>query len=181
MSAEVLLAFLNGYRPAWQEELRLRVGRILAHPVRTAPLSIDLRDFHAPERAQFHATLLLAELLRHLPEGGGRIVGITDVDLYIPVLTFVFGQAQLSGPAAVVSVMRLHNEYYGLPGDETLLLERAVKEVVHELGHGLGLVHCPDYACVMSSSTSVEDVDLKAGEFCPACRDLLADRPAVPS
>ncbi len=175
MSDDLQLTFLGGFRPTWAGELRRRSGDVLGLPVRTADLDLDLRAFHAPERAQYHATLILAELLRHLPPSGGRIVGITDVDLYIPVLTFVFGQAQLGGPGAVVSVMRLHNEFYGLPADEELLIDRAVKEVVHEVGHGLGLVHCPDYRCVMSSSTYVEDVDLKSERFCPSCRALAAE------
>ncbi|MEJ2483909.1 MAG: archemetzincin, partial [Gemmatimonadota bacterium] len=106
---------------------------------------------------------------------GGRIVGITAEDLFIPVLTFVFGQAQLGGPAAVVSGRRLHTDFYGLPSDDRLLVDRAVKEVVHELGHGFGLVPCPDRNCVMSSSTYVEDVDLKGEEYCAACHALLAN------
>jgi archaemetzincin len=175
VSDELQLTFLGGFRPSWAGELRRRAGEVLGLPARNVDLDLDLRTFHAPEREQYHATLILAELLRHLPSSGGRIVGITDVDLYIPVLTFVFGQAQLGGPGAVVSVMRLHNEYYGLPPDEGLLLDRAVKEVVHEVGHGLGLVHCPDYRCVMSSSTYVEDVDLKSERFCPSCGALAAE------
>jgi len=170
---EILLAFLGDFRPVWSEELRQRVGRVTGHFVRSESLRIDLGRFYAPEREQYHATLLLAELLRHIPRAGGRIVGITAEDLFIPVLTFVFGQAQLGGPAAVVSTMRLHTEFYGLPTDERLLVDRAVKEVVHELGHGFGLVHCPDRSCVMSSSTYVEDVDLKGEAYCPSCTALL--------
>jgi archaemetzincin len=174
---EILLAFLADFRPPWSEDLRRRVGASTGRFVRVDSLRIDLQPFHAPERGQYHATLLLAELLRHRPPDSGHIVGITEVDLFIPVLTFVFGQAQLGGPGAVVSVMRLHADYYGLPANEDLLLDRAVKEVVHELGHGFGLVHCPDYSCVMSSSTYVEEVDLKAERYCPDCRDLLSNLP----
>jgi archaemetzincin len=174
---EILLAYLGSFRPRWSEELRRRVTAATNHFVRSEPLGIDLEPFYAPDRRQYHATLLLAELLRHLPSSGGRIVGITAEDLFIPVLTFVFGQAQLGGPAAVVSVMRLHTEFYGLPSDEPLLLDRAVKEVVHELGHGFGLVHCPDRSCVMSSSTYVEDVDLKSERFCTDCTSLLPAGP----
>ncbi|MEJ2484050.1 MAG: archaemetzincin family Zn-dependent metalloprotease [Gemmatimonadota bacterium] len=175
MKPEILLAFLGEFRPVWSEELRRRVARVSGHFVRTESLGIDLARFYAPEREQYHATLLLAELLRHIPRAGDRIVGITAEDLFIPVLTFVFGQAQLGGPAAVVSAMRLHTEFYGLPADDRLLVDRAVKEVVHELGHGFGLVHCPDRNCVMSSSTYVEDVDLKGEEYCVACSALLTN------
>jgi archaemetzincin len=89
------------------------------------------------------------------------------------VLTFVFGQSQLDGSGAVVSIHRLRPEYYGLPRDEGLTVERAIKEAVHELGHAFGLVHCPDYTCVMHASTYVEEVDLKGSGYCDACVEEL--------
>ena len=48
-------------------------------------------------------------LLMTLAGGAGdhKVLGITDVDLFIPVLTFVFGEAQLGGRVAVVSTARL--------------------------------------------------------------------------
>ncbi len=91
------------------------------------------------------------------------------------MLTFVFGQSQLDGAGAVVSTYRLQNEFYGLPSNDELLFERAVKEVIHELGHAFGLVHCPDYLCVMSAATYVEDVDLKQAELCRECRTQLLE------
>jgi archaemetzincin len=100
-------------------------------------------------------------------------LGVTDLDLYIPVLTFVFGEAQLAGGRAVVSTLRLRQEFYGLPADPELLGERLLKEALHELGHTYGLRHCPDYTCVMSSSNGVERIDLKSAEFCPTCAQLM--------
>jgi archaemetzincin len=173
VSGEIVLAFLNGFRPRWASRLEEGVAAAFGHRVRTTSVDLPVRRFLDPNRGQHHATLLLAEVLRHRPEGADRIVGLTDVDLYIPVLTFVFGQAQLSGAGSVVSTFRLHAEYYGLPADEVLLRDRTIKETVHELGHNFGLVHCPDYRCVMSSSTYVEDVDLKEPGLCPDCRAVL--------
>jgi archaemetzincin len=95
------------------------------------------------------------------------------MDLYIPVLTFVFGEAQLTNGGAVVSAHRLRQEFYGMPSDTELLQERLLKESLHELGHTYGLRHCPDYSCVMSSSNGVERIDLKGADFCPNCAKLI--------
>jgi predicted Zn-dependent protease len=104
------------------------------------------------------------------PGEGLILLGVTEVDLFIPILTFVFGEAQLSGSSAIVSYHRLQQEFYGVPADEPLLVERTIKESVHEVGHIFGLTHCDDYACVMSPSHSVEAVDLKRAAMCDQCR-----------
>jgi len=125
--------------------------------------------FHA-ERQQYHSS----ELLRRMQEFVGprcwRLLGVTDVDLYIPILTFVFGEAQIGGPCAVVSTYRLRQEFYGLQPDEELLRQRLLKESIHELGHTIDLKHCHDYECVMASSHAVEWIDLRRTELCEACR-----------
>jgi archaemetzincin len=146
-----------------------------ALPVEARLLDLDLKmgPYYSVDRGQYNATLLLAGLLRQLPGERDKIVGVTRMDLFIPVLTFVFGQAQLDGAGALVSTYRLYNQYYGLPEDEEVLLDRTVKEIVHELGHTFGLVHCDQYACVMHAATYVEDVDLKTERFCSRCRSQL--------
>ncbi len=173
MCPTIYLGFINGYSPSWSAELVRGIAEVLPYPLKPVDVEIDLNVYYAPERRQYHATLIIARLLRQLPDTKSKIVGITSLDLFIPVLTFVFGQSQLNGPGAVVSTHRLHNEFYGLPADEHLLQTRTVKEVVHELGHAFGLVHCPDYRCVMKASTYVEDVDLKEAGFCSSCRTEL--------
>lgn len=144
------------------------------------PLQVErhLPDFdpeHAFDvsRGQYNSRLLLADLLRQAPALGGRILGVTAVDLFIPVLTFVFGEAQLEGPAAIVSTRRLAPEVYGLPAAPELLFERLCKEAVHELGHTYRLVHCHDDGCVMASSAVVESIDLKSDRFCESCRQQV--------
>lgn len=136
-------------------------------------------DQHAPSfdpeiafdaaRGQYNSRVLLAQLLQHHAAGATRVLGVTGVDLFIPVLTYVFGEAQLDGPAAVVSTFRLDNQIYGLPPDRNRLAERLVKEAVHELGHTYNLLHCHQHPCVMMSSTYVENIDLKADRFCEGC------------
>jgi archaemetzincin len=147
---------------------RTELAREFRVPCTIDAASIDPSFAHHPERNQFHSTRLL-ELLAN-DRDDSIIVGITDVDLYIPILTFVFGEAQLGGRAAIVSDFRLHQTFYGLPRDDSLLRERLVKEAIHEVGHVVGLTHCDDYECVMASSHAVEWVDLKTKYLCEECR-----------
>ena len=127
-------------------------------------------------RQQYHSTEILASLVRKATPASRHLLGITPVDLYIPILTFVFGEAQLQGNCALVSTHRLRQEFYGLPGNTKLFRERLLKEAIHELGHTLSLAHCDNYECVMSASHGVEWIDLKSWHFCPECRSALDER-----
>jgi archaemetzincin len=104
---------------------------------------------------------------------GSRLLGLIGRDLYLPMLSFVFGHAQLEGPVALVSLARLRQEFYGLRPDPDRLRQRAETEVAHELGHTFGLRHCEDSRCCMSLSTSIEEVDGKQPGFCRSCRVRL--------
>ncbi len=127
-----------------------------------------------PTRNQYRAPLFLEALRRTMdPEKNERILGVTDKDLYVEELNFVFGQAELGGSFAVISLARLHQSFYNLPEDRGLYLNRALKEAVHELGHTFGLTHCPNSQCVMCFSNSLQDTDRKGVEFCPSCRAQL--------
>ena len=121
-------------------------------------------------RGQYNSTSLLRMLLEESPDSADYILGVAGVDLFIPVLTYVFGEAQLDGRAAVVSTHRLRPDVYGLPDDDELLFNRLLTESVHELGHCFGLIHCHVAECVMHASTYVEEVDLKSAAFCPSCQ-----------
>ncbi|MBM4168482.1 MAG: archaemetzincin family Zn-dependent metalloprotease [Ignavibacteria bacterium] len=136
--------------------------------------SIDPAFAFEPSRNQYYSTQMIKHLLHLYSSFQGKILGVTPYDLYVPVLTYVFGEAQLDGTAAVVSSYRLDNSYYGLPADPLLLEQRLIKEAVHELGHTFGLLHCHEYECVMHSSTAVEDIDLKGERLCGMCTDVLA-------
>jgi archaemetzincin len=133
--------------------------------------TLDTSFAHHPERDQYLSTGLV-EKLAQTNGTGNVVVGVTELDLYIPILTFVFGEAQLGGNNAVVSYHRLTQEFYGLPADAGTLQERLVKEAVHEVGHTYGLTHCEDYECVMAASHGIEALDLKTTALCPYCRHL---------
>jgi len=124
-----------------------------------------------PRRGQYLASTLLA--LIPSPASGNRALGVVDVDLYAPGLNFVFGQADIAGKRAVISLRRLRQEFYGLPRDATLFMERSLKEAVHELGHTYGLRHCPNPGCVMHFSNSLGDTDIKGSDFCTVCQEKV--------
>ena len=116
-------------------------------------------------RGQHSSREILRWLVTARPGHTDRVLGVTDVDLFIPVLTFVFGEAQLEGPAAIVSTRRL-----GQGVSRATAAARLAKEGVHELGHTFGLVHCDRPICVMTRSASVRAVDAKRAQLCPECR-----------
>ncbi|KPK00722.1 MAG: hypothetical protein AMJ60_00270 [Desulfobacterales bacterium SG8_35] len=153
--------------------LSLSLPEILHAPCRILAEDIALEPFYSSDRRQYHSTEILRQLLPLAAGKDQHILGIMDEDIYIPILTFVFGEAQLSGRCALMSGHRLHQEFYGLPGDESLYLHRCEKEAVHELGHTLGLKHCDNFECVMRYSNSVADIDIKRNVFCPSCSQVL--------
>ena len=148
--------------PALEEILGTR-SKVL--PVRLNPEFA----FHG-ERQQYHSSEILHRMQSFVTADSWRILGVAAVDLYIPILTFVFGEAQVGGSCAVLSTHRLQQEFYGLPSDRNLFRQRLLKEAVHEVGHTLSLTHCDDYRCVMASSHAVEWIDLKGSALCGACR-----------
>jgi archaemetzincin len=156
------------------------VQQITAGLVRTFHYPVTLLDAR-PEpafayderRGQYSSVLVLRSLLERLPGSTIRLLGITEKDLFIPMLSFVLGQAQLNGPVAIISTARLQQQFYGFPPDPGLLVARAEKEAVHEIGHTFGLTHCADVRCPMSLSNNVRHVDAKGPALCDACAGML--------
>jgi archaemetzincin len=142
---------------------------ILAFRLDTAP------SYH-PERQQYHSSEILRRMQGFVRPGDWRLLAVTDVDLYIPILKYVFGEAQMAGPCAVVSTHRLRQEFYGLNRDDELMRQRLLKECIHELGHTLELHHCQEYSCVMASSHAVEWIDLREDRFCESCRSQVEEK-----
>ena len=156
------------------EYLAAALARIFRTPCQIRPETFDLSFALDSNRQQYYSTAIIQRLER-AADPDARVLGVTACDLYVPVLTFVFGEAQLDGNCAVVSTARLNEEFYGLPRREELLLDRLIKEAAHELGHTFGLRHCMDWRCVMASSHAVERLDVKGADFCRSCRKTVVE------
>jgi archaemetzincin len=170
----IYLASVNHYAPPLWHNMASDLRKNLEYPYSYTEIDMDLHLFYSEERKQYHSTFILSKILTNMPDDAKKIIGVTQVDIFIPILTYLFGEAQLGGKGALVSTFRLRNEFYGLPPNENLLYTRTLKEILHELGHTMGLVHCRDYECVMHFSTYVEDIDLKKSQFCSICKKILA-------
>ncbi len=125
-------------------------------------------------RRQWHSTTVLERALNiNIFRDAERVLGVSDVDLYVENLNFVFGEADPSHGTAIISLFRLRPEYYGLPPNDELFYQRAIKEAVHELGHTYGLEHCSDPNCIMHFSNTLADTDRKGPGFCEICGTKL--------
>jgi len=149
------------------------VERVFNVTVSLTECNIDFSKYYNPARRQYNADMLLELLISKSQPGYIRHLSLFQGDLFIPILTYIFGQAVLGGNYAIVSYYRLRNELYGLEKNDELLRERFSKVIVHELGHTFGLKHCTNPVCVMRSSTYVEDLDQKELEFCLSCKEKV--------
>jgi len=144
-------------------------AEIKLHP----PLEIP-REAYNSRRGQYLSSFILRKMRSDLNLGPGeKALLIADVDLYAEGLNFVFGEAEINGSLAIISVARLRESFYGLPENEDIFTTRIKKEALHELGHVFGLRHCSFPGCVMNFSNSLADTDRKSAGFCPSCLSLL--------
>ncbi len=165
-------------------------------PVGTAPRNI-IRDFTEPirqvftcdakisealgdpkyaynkDRRQYHSTAILRRLTAMRVSEHAYVLGIADVDLFVPERPFVFGEADRESGTAIVSLARLREPTNG-PVDSDVLRRRGVVEALHEVGHLAGLSHCDESRCLMFFAATVGDADRKNLNLCNDCRNELA-------
>jgi archaemetzincin len=176
MSRSVHLRWSADVEPAVAELLPERLAQVLACPVRQdGGFSLLAEEFHAGRR-QYRASTVLRRL-RPLRPAGACLLAVTGDDLFAAGLNFVFGEADVRGGCAIISLARLRAPYLGFALTTERLLRRTLIEAVHEVGHLLGLDHCPQSDCVMHFSNSLADTDRKTPDFCPRCRQALRGTP----
>lgn len=171
MNQEHIMLISFGYfGKAFPEIIAKDVEHEFSVPVITREGHLDLSEFYNPARRQYDGNNLLKKIDFMFASDTAKTLGIFNVDLFIPILTYIFGQAFLNGRTGIASIYRLSNERYGIANDESILVDRIRKEVIHELGHTFGLIHCYNSDCVMRSGTYVEDIDQKSHHLCNKCR-----------
>ncbi len=169
------LVALGPVDPEILRQLRTAITKILFLPARVLrPKPLPLQAYHVM-RQQYHSTRLLEYLLNDDDSHAFRILGVTTADLFIPIFTFVFGEAQLEGKAALVSTFRLGGQAEGVAPPRYIFLRRLLKLSLHELGHTFGLGHCKQDGCISGFSANLETLDRKNLAFCKYCQALLAD------
>jgi archaemetzincin len=172
----VLLLPVGKVESSLLDELRSGISKRLKVRCEPAQAMLDPVFAYHAERQQFHSSEILNAMQAIPRPKDCHVLGVTGVDLYIPILKYVFGEAQLGGPCAIVSFHRLRQEFYGLDRDDVLRSERLLKECIHELGHTLDLRHCQDYRCAMASAHAVEWIDLREAALCESCQTQVDSR-----
>lgn len=163
-----------GEIPDWiSHSVAENIVKVFGFKARVEPLLEDIVFAYDEKRTQYYSTVILDELEKKAPKDYNKVLAITREDLFIPILTHVYGEARLGGRAAIVSISRLID--YPEAGSLEKSRDRIIKEAAHELGHTFDLRHCKDQHCIMHYCRRIEDVDYKSDQFCRYCRIFLSD------
>jgi archaemetzincin len=166
----ITLVTFGYFEPSLIENVIIAVQNEFHCTVSQKDAFIDLSEYFDASRRQYNGDKILKSIMLQHIQTNSKVIGLLQVDLFIPILTFIFGQAQLNGTYGIASSYRLNSSLYGIPADDDKMIERFIKEIIHEIGHTFGLIHCLDQQCVMRSSTYVEDIDQKEKHLCTQCR-----------
>jgi archaemetzincin len=171
----VLIAPIGDFDTDILQTIERMAGEAFNLSCRIESLFDDIRFAWSADRDQFHSTAILAGLTENLPEDTFKILALTHEDLFIPILTHVYGEAELGGVSCIVSTYRLSGDI-SPTSRRDLYLDRIYKESAHELGHTFDLRHCKDSQCIMHYCRSITDVDGKMNQFCRYCKVMLEDQ-----
>jgi archaemetzincin len=170
----IIISPIGDVTPDLLDPIGEEVKRIYGYPTEVLALLDDIDFAFHPNRNQYHSTPILEQLAQKAPAGAVKVLALVEVDLFIPILTHVYGEAQLGGKACIVSTIRL-NEGHSYLNTQEPFLSRIVKEAIHELGHTFKLRHCQEHTCLMHYCRNEHDVDRKSDQLCRYCKVLLDD------
>lgn len=174
----IIVSPVSGCGQKYLEMISSGIEVLFGYQTETISFLDDLSFAYDEKREQYNSTLIIEKIEELSNSQGIKVIALTEVDLFIPILTHVYGEAQLGGKASIVSICRL-SENLGLDSRDQQLGERIVKEVYHELGHTFGLLHCKDRACLMHYCRTIKDVDRKSHQLCRYCNILLKDSKSI--
>lgn len=169
----VLLVAIGEVTPKVLHEAAVGIHQVF-HLASKAGPAVDRPQYaFNKDRGQYHTSAILRKLSSFRPRSVEvPVVGIADVDLFVPDAPYVFGDSDRDAQAAVFSVLRLHH------ADPERVKRRIQVEAVHAVGHLLGLSHCPDARCAMFLSRDSADADRKGPGLCAACRVAVGPPPS---
>ena len=173
LQEHIIVSPIGHFDPQLLEQVGLEIHRITGYSTLTSSVLQDIDFAFESSRDQYCSTPLLEKLADLSPPGAIKIIAICSVDLFIPILTYVYGEAQLGGKACIISTHRLNEGLGTVPSE--IFIQRVVKEAIHELGHTFNLRHCKDHACCMHYCRTIKDVDRKTHQLCRYCKVLLED------
>lgn len=173
LQKHIIISPIGHFDPQLIQQVGREVHRITGCGSLTASVLQDVDFAFESSRDQHYSTPILEKLADLAPPGALKILAICSVDLFIPILTYVYGEAQLGGKACIISTHRLNEGIETAPSE--LFVQRVVKEAIHELGHTFNLRHCKDRACCMHYCRTIKDVDRKTHQLCRYCKVLLED------
>lgn len=171
---KILISPIGINDPYLIETVKEKVFDIFKYPVAVWNLLDDIDFAFSYDRRQYNSTVILEKLSELAPADSLKVIALCEKDLFIPILTYVFGEAQLKGRSCIVSTYRLRDTA-AIINPENIFIDRVIKEAVHELGHTFNIRHCPDEACVMHYCRSLTDVDNKDIRMCRYCNAMLED------
>jgi len=170
----IIISPIGNFGPEITEPVKKEINRIFDFPALIIPVLEDVDFAFDSGRNQYHSTSILQQLEKSAPSFAIKIIAIAKVDLFIPILTHVYGEAQLGGKACVVSTYRLKDQIFAAHPN-VIFTQRIVKEAIHELGHTFNLRHCKEHVCIMHYCRTELDVDRKSDQLCRYCKILLDD------
>jgi archaemetzincin len=165
---KVVLVALGGVGPRLLVDAGAALREVLGLAPRAGP-SLD-RPAYAfnKERGQYHAPAIVRRLASlRAGVGGAPVLGVVDVDLFLPDAPYVIGDSDRDAGAALFSVARL------TAPDPDQARHRVQVEALHAAGHLLGLSHCADARCAMFLARDAADTDRKGTRLCGGCRSTL--------